>query len=150
MDETTKEPKPKKIRKYTRSPAKKLRDAAIVEMAVAGSPIKEIAGKLNIDRDTVSDVLNSSAQTKAILKNAESRIYNLVGKAMDTVEAALDGRTVDMTNGFKSALAILKSCGVIKDKIDLSHSFPKPTIIHKLNGDQVILGSKQDDEDYVA
>lgn len=142
-----KENKPKKIRKYTRSAAKRLRDAKMVEMALTGAPIKEIAAELNVNRDTVGDVLKDATETKKILKQAEMRIHSLVGKAIDTVEAALDGRASDMTNGFKSALAVLKSVGVMKDKIDLTHSFPKPTIIRRRNGEEVILGSRNDEDD---
>lgn len=139
----------KKDRKIQRSAAKRLRDANVLSMAADGKQIKEIAGEMNIDRGTVTKILNST-ESKEIIRQAESRIKSLVGKALDTVEAALDGRANDMNNGFKSALAVLKSVGVMKDKIDLSHSFPKPTIIKRLNGEEVILGSRPNDDEDAA
>ena len=149
MDETTKPSK--KECKIRRSNAKRLRDASIIEMATEGRPIKEIAGKVDLHRNTVRDILDS-AESRKIIQGAEARIFSLVGKCIDTLEKGLDESATDMNNAGKFALAILKSIGAIKDRVDLTHSFPKPTIITKRNGDQVILGSKIDseEEDYVA
>ena len=128
--------KPKRNRAQ-RSAAKRLRDSRVVEMASSGVPIKEIAGEMNIDRTTVTRILSS-------------RVHSLVDKALKTVEDAMDNSRLDMPSGTKVAIALLKSVGVLKDKVDLSHSFPKPTIIEKRNGDQVILGAAYDDDETAA
>ncbi len=140
--------KPKRNRAQ-RSAAKRLRDSRVVEMASSGVPIKEIAGEMNIDRTTVTRILSSN-EIKAIVNTANSRVHSLVDKALKTVEDAMDNSRLDMPSGTKVAIALLKSVGVLKDKVDLSHSFPKPTIIEKRNGDQVILGAAYDDDETAA
>lgn len=147
MEETT---KPKKLRKLRRNVAKELRDLAMAEMRMNGVPNKEIANKFKVNKDTVADGIHNVVQKRELIKKAESRVYSLIDKALDTIENALTSRNVDMTNGLKAALAIAKTFGVITDKINLSHSFPKPTIIEKRNGDQVILGAAYDDDESAA
>jgi len=150
MDDS-KNNKPKRNR-IQRSTTRRLRDARAIAMAVEGKTQKEIAGVIGVDRTTVGRILSSS-EVKQLLKLAESRVNGLIESALDTVEKAMTSSAADMTNGLKASLAVLKSVGVIRDKIDLEHSFPKPTIINKLNGDQVILGASrpdESDEDYVA
>jgi hypothetical protein len=146
--------KPKRNRKQ-QSITKMIRNKKIVDLALEGTRTqKEIAAEVKVDRTTVGRVL-SSQEVKEILKKAQSRVNEMIDTALDTVNTAMTTSHADMTNGLKASLAVLKSVGVIKDKVDLTHSFPKPTIIEKLNGDRVILGSRpvdedESDEDYVA
>jgi hypothetical protein len=146
--------KPKRNRKQ-QSITKMIRNNKIVDLALEGTRTqKEIAAEVKVDRTTVGRVL-SSEEVKKILKAADSRVNEMIHTALDTVKTAMTTSHADMTNGLKASLAVLKSVGVLKDKVDLTHSFPKPTIIEKLNGDRVILGSRpvdqdESDEDYVA
>tara|TARA_R110000868_G_scaffold62962_2_gene189929 strand:- start:115 stop:543 length:429 start_codon:yes stop_codon:yes gene_type:complete len=134
-----------KRNRLQRASTKKLRDARAIEMAINGITQQEIANELNVNRTTVNRIL-SSAEVKQILKDADSRIHSLVAKALDTVDDALNGRATDMTNGLKASIALLKSTGALKDKIDIAHTFPKPTIITKRDGTEVVLGVKAEDE----
>ena len=140
-----------KYNRIQRSTTRRLRDARAIALAVEGKTQKEIAGMIGIDRTTVGRILSSS-EVKQLLKMAESRVNGLIETALNTVEKAMTTSAEDMTNGLKASLAVLKSVGVIRDKIDLEHSFPKPTIIRRPNGEEVILGAArpEDDEDYVA
>lgn len=141
--------KPKRYRKQ-QSATKLLRNRKVVAIALEGNKTqKEIAAAVDVDRRTIRRIL-TSPDIKKILKDAENEIHLLVDKAVKTVEQAMDGAPLDMTNGLKASITLLKSVGVLKDKVDLSHSFPKPTIIEKRNGDQVILGAAYDDDETAA
>lgn len=124
--------------------SKRLKAAKAAAMAMDGSTQGEIAKELGMSRHGTHLLLNS-AEVKALLKRAEDRVLRMIDKACDTAEAAMDGAMLDMTNGLKSALAILKSTGVVKDKVDLSHSFPKATVIKRPDGSQVVLGTEKED-----
>lgn len=132
--------------KTVRSGAKRLRNARVVELATEGKHVGEIAHELKIGRNTVTRIL-SSDEVKKILKEADTRVHGLVTKALDTVEQAIQGGEADMTNSLKAALALLKSAGVMKDNVNVAHTFPKPTIIKKRDGSEVILGTKLEGEE---
>lgn len=136
-DETTKPPK---------KSSKGIRDAAVVDLAIQGKNVNEISHEMGIHRTTVGRIL-SSKETKEIIESLKARITNLGSKAVDTLDAALDARSIDMTNGAKVAISILKSLKVISEKLDIEHSFPKPTIITRPNGEVVTLGTKNPDEE---
>jgi hypothetical protein len=139
---TRKPPKPTKTRRP--SPAKKLRNIQITAMALEGKPIQEIAKAVGLERHQITAIL-SSKEMAELVKQAESRVHGLIGKAIDTLDAAMDSR-MDMASAVRSALAILKGTGALKDKLELKHTYPKPVIIEKLDGSTVVLGHEQDDE----
>lgn len=139
----------KKSSKIERSAAKQLRDLTAAHLATQGKNTNEIAQEIGVDRNTVRRILNGN-EVKNLLKTAQSRVFSLVDKALGTVEAAMDGNDVDMTNGLKASLSVLESVGVIKKNANISHTFPKPTIIRRIDGSEVVLGSKTDDDDQGA
>jgi hypothetical protein len=146
MDEQS--TKPKRNRKQ-QGATKQLRNAKIIAMALEGTGPNEIAKEVKMDRTSIYRIL-SSAEVKQLIAEVNSRAQSLLHKAMDTVEAAMDGSATDMTNGSKVAMAVLKTFGILKDRVDLTHTFPKPTIIRRRNGEEVILGTAPIDQDDTA
>ena len=134
-------------RKKQRSAAKQLRDNKIIEMTMEGKKGPEICEAMNINRSTVSKALNSE-EAKEFIKENRNRLRGLVPASLVAFEDALGCRGDLIHNAIKVAHGVLKSEGILREKIDLEHSFPKPTIIEKLNGDRVILGAAYEDEDY--
>jgi hypothetical protein len=72
-------------------------------------------------------------------------VVGLIKKAMRVVDEEMDIAPGE-PNRLKAALSVLKSVGVIKEKIDMTHSFPKPTVILRSDGTQVILGVSEENE----
>lgn len=126
------------------NPAKALRDARIRELAAEGHTMVDIAKTLGLERKTIAAVLNND-DTKEIVRRAETRLSTLVDLALDAVQDALGDQ--DIHARLKSAFPVLKSVGVIKDRVDLSHSFPEPVVIRRASGERVILGTKADVEE---
>jgi hypothetical protein len=124
------------------SRAKELKDANIRAQAMAGKPIGEIAQDMGMTRQAIRRTLNSE-ETKVILDDAKSRLTELVEQAVETVAHAVAER-VDLTNALKASISVLKNSGLLKDSVDLNHTFPKPTVIHKRDGSTVILGTTAD------
>jgi len=129
-----------------RHPATKaIRDYTIIEKAIAGKTQKEIANEMNVNRHTVRRSL-TGAESKRILQEARERVVNLVSKALITVEKAMDGADTDMTNGLKAALPVLETHQIITKNQNITHSFPKPTVIKRRDGSEVVLGSVTEEE----
>jgi predicted transcriptional regulator len=138
-----------KTRRKKPDDSKALRNASMRAMAAEGMKTTEIADHFGVARQTVSKILNSE-ETKKVIKEAESRVTGMIGKSLDVVELALDdaiaGKLESMGNGLKASLSDLKSSGNIKEKIELTHAFPKPTIIEKRDGTQVVMGVEEEEE----
>lgn len=139
------------MNKKGRGPGKanrKLKAVRAASLAMNGATNSEIAEELGMCRNAVSRLLNSK-ETEEIIKAAESRVTRMVDKACGVVDKAMDDvqSTLDMTNGLKAALAVLTSLGVLKKKVDVSHSFPKPTVIKRMDGSEVVLGTTADQKD---
>lgn len=124
------------------NPAKEARNLSIRAEAAAGKTATQLAKDYGLTRQTVSEILNSE-QTAELLRNSEDRVKRLIGKALDRLEAALED-PVDGTNGLKAALAVLKSFGLLRDSVELNHNFPRPVVIERLSGAEVVLGTTAD------
>ena len=124
------------------SNAKKLKNATILASAIAGKSTTEIAAAMEMSRAQVKRILNSD-ETRAIVEAAESRITELIEKAICAYEEILDN-PIDATNRRNVARDILKNAGLIRETVDLNHSFPKPLIIERSDGSEVVLGTTQD------
>lgn len=132
--------------KRNKGEAQKLRDAGILAMNLSGKSTTEIASQTGLSRSQVSRVLNSD-EIKALVKGAEGKIAGLIDKSVAKVDAALDSDNPDQTNGLKAALAVLKNFGLMRDSVDLNHSFPKPMVITRPGGVEVVLGTAVDRKD---
>lgn len=116
------------------------------ELKAQGYRNHEIAEMLGLSRATISRAINSPTG-KGMLKNAQKRIEQLVDDSIEVIEQAIHGAGSDMTNGFKAAVAVLKTMGLLKESVDLNHNFPKPTVIRRKDGSEVVLGAGQVNED---
>lgn len=138
------------MNKKGRGPGKanrKLKAVRAASLAMTGATNSEIGAKLGMSRNGVSKLLNSK-ETEEVIKAAESRVTRMIDKACGVIEKAMDESQIinDMTNGVKAALAVLTSSGVLKKKVDVAHSFPKPTVIWRSDGTEVVLGTTADEE----
>ncbi len=127
---------------------RKPRDIQVLTEAVKGKSETAIAKDLGINRRTVHKILTSD-ETKSLIKESEDRIKRLLTKSIDVVEKALDNHVdpESMNHSLKAALAVLKSHGVIRETVNMEHSFPKPTVIERIEGGAMILTAKQEDEE---
>lgn len=117
-----------------------------LELRRTGMSTQAIADELGVHRSTVSQYLNSR-DVKEIIKAAQDRLKGLLEPAVDVYAMSLKNAAGDMTNAQKAAKDILKTFGVIKENLELSHVFPKPTVIKRVDGTEVVLGSKTDDSE---
>jgi lambda repressor-like predicted transcriptional regulator len=137
--------KPKTVKKRQVA-IKHHRDIAIIAEAAKGKSMKEISDQMGLHRTTVARAL-SSEESRKIINEAKERVVSLVTKALSTVEDAMDARGEDMTNGLKAALAIAESTNVLTKNQNINHAFPKPTVIKRRDGSEVVLGAAFEDED---
>lgn len=138
-------PKPNTSRKRGRSPAKKIRDQQIVLGAMEGKNATELANEFDLCRQQVTLILSRS-EIQAIVKQGESDLAGLVSDAVNILRQAVKGTPVDLGNSLKAALAILKTHGVVKEKSEIEVKMPKPTVIQRRDGSQVVLGVESEDE----
>jgi predicted transcriptional regulator len=117
-----------------------------LELRRTGMSTQAIADELGVARQTVSGYLNSR-DVKEIIKAAQDRLKSLLDPAVDVYAMSLKNAKGDMTNAQKAAKDILKTFGVIKENLELSHVFPKPTVIKRVDGTEVILGTKNEDDE---
>jgi hypothetical protein len=117
----------------------------IIELRSQGRRTKEIAVELSISRETVSRHLNSS-DVKQIIQSGRDRLINLVHDALDVYSSCLDGDDTDRTNARAAAKDVLESLGIIRKDVNLNHNFPKPTVIKRADGTQIVLGTTVDIE----
>lgn len=127
--------KPDKSRQR-HSVKKKLRDQTIIAKAMAGETTVQIAEEMGMHRQQVSKVLNSE-EVKAKVKEIDAKLAQGIDDAIDTVLSAVK---VD----YVAARDLLKNYGSMKQAIDLNHTFPKPTVIVRSDGTQVVLGTTED------
>lgn len=142
---TTEVPKKPPTRRKGDSRAKELKDTNIRAQALAGKPVGEIAKDMGMDRKQVSRILNSE-ETKQLIKESRAKIQAMVPDALETLHMTVLARE-DRANALKASERVLKNSGVITDAVELNHNFPKPTIIHKLDGSTVVLGTTADVEE---
>ena len=122
--------------------ATKVLTAKCFELKTQGLSTIEIAEQLGCSRATVSRALNSKTG-KELFDDARERIKTLISKAINVYDESLANSAKDMTNAQKAARDVLKNFGLLKDSIDISHSFPKPTVIKRLtDGSEVVLGAE--------
>ena len=138
--------KPDRKRNKGDSAAKALRNAAIQAKSLEGQTGKEIAAEMNLSYQHVSKILNAS-EIKAKVKEAESRIAGMIDDALTTLHEAIKLGSIDPTNSLKAALAVLKNYGAIKDNVNVNLSLPKPLVIERRNGTQIILGTEADKDE---
>lgn len=129
-----------------KSESKRLRNQKIIEEAVQGKTIQEIAESYGMNRNSIAQILNSD-EVKTLLKLGEARLQMLMTKAIDVLDWTLENKGEFGVTGAASqnARAILKSLGVLKEQLDLNHTFPKPVVIEKSDGSEIILGAKEDE-----
>jgi DNA-binding XRE family transcriptional regulator len=135
--------KPDKTRR--KNSARELRDSLIQARVIAGEKQQDIAREIGLSPQTVSEILNSDDQKKTI-KQAQMKVLAMMDLALETLRDAMTDRYSDMPSALKASLSVLKNYGVIREKVDLQHHFPKPTIIERLDGSQVILTAKSDED----
>lgn len=111
-----------------------------IEMRTQGRQINEIAQELGYARGTISEWLNSR-ELKAKIQAANERLANMLDKAVDVQNLLLANAAQDPTNAEKASRGILKTFGVLKETVDITHQFPKPTVIKRFDGTEVVLGS---------
>jgi DNA-binding CsgD family transcriptional regulator len=130
--------------------AKQLRDQTITALAMDGKSGIEIAKEVGVTPQTVSEVLNSD-EVKAISKRRQEAIRNLGDLSIQVMTDALNARFDEtpgaMSTALKAATLINKTLGLITEKVDLQHSFPKPTIIERSDGSSEVLGASDEDEE---
>ena len=80
------------------------------------------------------------------MKDAQAKLLTMLDDALIAIHDAVKDVT-DSNNRLKAAIAILKNYGVLKESVEMNHQFPKPTIIERSNGTQVILGTEADRKD---
>ncbi len=116
--------------------------ARILELRSTGMLTKEIAAHLQISRATVSRHLNSP-DVKKHIQEARDRFRSLLDSAVDVYEKCLhDGD--DNSNARMAAKDVLESHGIVKKDVNLNHNFPKPTIIKRRDGTEIVLGTTAD------
>lgn len=140
----TKKRAPTRTKSKQESKAKELRNQQILIRVMEGVPITQIAEEFGMTRQGVSLLLNHTDITKPLLDYGQGRINGMIEKAIKRVDESLDDKYNPA--GDANAIKILKSLGLIKDKVDLSHSFPEPVVIRRKSGETVVLGTKADEE----
>ena len=133
---------PKGAKRRQKNAAKKVRDLAIRSEAAAGVSHTELEGKYGLGRHQISKILNSD-ETKELLKSSEDRVKRMIERALDALEDSL-GAAMDGGNRLKAALSVLKNFGLIRDSVDINHRFPKPLVIKRADGSEVVLGTEAD------
>lgn len=134
-----------KTRKKDAGAAMKLRNAAIQAKAIQGQSGQEIAKEMGLSYQHVSKILNS-AEMKAKVKEIDARLAALVDDAIETVRIAVTDRG-DLGTAYRAARDVLKNFGSMKDNVNVNLSLPKPLVIERRNGTQIVLGTEADKED---
>jgi AcrR family transcriptional regulator len=119
--------------------------ARAIELRSGGMSVTDIAKKLDCSTNTVTRYLRSH-DSRAIIERAHERIEQLITKSIDVVLFALDNPDKDLGNSLKAAVHILKTHGLIKETTDINHNFPKPTVIKRRDGSEVVLSASKEIE----
>jgi predicted transcriptional regulator len=116
------------------------------ELRRKGLSTQAIADRLGITRQTVSEYLNSR-DVKEIIQSARDRLKNLVEASVDVYAMSLSNAKSDMTNAQRAARDVLKNYGLLREEVDLNHNFPKPTVIKRVDGTEIVLGATENKDD---
>lgn len=136
MSDLTKPDKTRQPKKTTG--AKNLRAKTIIAKALAGEKTADIAKDLGVSRQTVSAALNSDEVKKKV-----SEIDQVLAKGIDdAIRTVLNAVKYD----YDAAYDLLKNFGSMKSAVDLHHQFPKPVVIKRANGEEIILGTDEGKE----
>lgn len=131
--------KKSKVQPTTDITGRDLKNLKVYELAASGMKQGEIGDEVGLSRQSVNAILNSD-QAKAFIDQARSRLIELQGAAVSTLEAAMADRDKDMKTAVQAATTILKGLGVLTDKIQINDG--KPFVIRFMNGEELHLGSK--------
>lgn len=129
-------------KRHRKNPAKQARDLSIRSDAAQGMTHAELHERYGLSRQQFTRILTSD-ETKALVKEQEDRVKRLLSRAVDMVEKALDAPIADPV-GMKAALSVLETYGLIKKNVDLTHRFPKPLVIKRRDGSEVVAGTEAD------
>jgi len=145
MGEENSPKQPKTTRRKKNSAA--LRDSQIRAMSMAGKTNTEIGEHFGIGRKDVAKILTNE-ETKAIVKQAESRLIEMINEAIDTVAFAMKKRTEERSLGhaLHAAISVLKNSGALKDKLEVNHTGIKPTVIYGFQGDVAAVLTVKEEE----
>lgn len=135
---------PKKKSDADSTSAQSLRDARIFGMAAAGKTQSEIGQAVGLSRQSVGVILNSE-DAKKLVEQAKSDIQALLGEAVATIQYALSRREEDTKTAAHAALTILKGCGALTEKVE--HTVMKPFIVRMLDGTEIVMGHRSENED---
>lgn len=136
------EPKNDDIGQLPTQGAVNIRRAKALELRRKGLTTQAIADQLGITRQTVSEYLNSR-NIKEMIEAENRRFAQHVAGSVDVYGYILSLAKTDPTNALKAAKDVLKTVGIVKETVDIAHSFPKPTIIKRLDGTTVVLGTEK-------
>lgn len=124
--------------------SRRVRNQKIMADAAKGKHVAEIAKEHDLSTRQVIRVLSSDEQ-KLIIKRNESRLIAAADKAADKYINLLDSPDEKIVKGVSEKILI--SAGALKEKAEIAHTFPKPTVIKRRDGSEVVLGSKGDEDE---
>lgn len=127
--------------KKRKNNARAMRNQKMMAEAAAGKTTNQIAAEFGVSRQAVNRVM-SSEDAKQVVKNGNLKLTSLVDKALLVAEKVLDGH--DLALAFQASVRVLKSVGIMRDKVDIAHSYPKPTVIKLMDGSEVVLGLEKE------
>jgi hypothetical protein len=124
---------------------KRLRNQKIIADHIAGKSNKELQNQYGLSPVQISRILNSKEKAEIAMR-LESEVYNLGADALEVVKYAIANRQADVSSALNAAIKVLKTLGAIREKTEVAHSFPKPTVIRRKDGTEIVLGTQGDDE----
>jgi predicted transcriptional regulator len=131
---TTKRPK---NRQKGDSAVKKLTDSKVISEIAAGKSVGQVAKEMGMHRTTVSKILNSD-EVKAKVQEIQGRLATGIDQAVENMLDAV------MNGDLDASRDLLKNFGALQSKVEVDHKFPRPVVIHRLNGETFILGTPED------
>ena len=132
---------PKVPQKRARSPGRELRDQRILVLALSGMTSTDIAQEMGCDRKTVWAALNRDA-AKELIHGSEQDVRMLLMASVEALRRAITSE--DLASSVRAAIAVLKSQGVLRESTDIHHNFPKPCVIKRTDGAEIVLGTSAD------
>jgi DNA-binding XRE family transcriptional regulator len=103
---------------------------------------EEIAKELDCARQTVTRWLNDR-DVKDIVQAAMNKFKTLIEASVGVYAHAINNKEKDPTNALKAAKDILKTHGIVKEDIEITHIVPRPTVIKRVDGTEIILGTEK-------
>lgn len=128
-----------------RQSSKGLRNNKIRQLSATGMTNNEIAKEMGMGRHQISKILNSD-EHKELVAAGNLQLHLMISDAVETFRWAMENKEEFGVTGaaVQTAKTILKSVGVVKESVDLNHSFPKPLVIDYGDGTKTVIGSEQD------